>query len=149
MNNSFSPEDIEFQQEVRAFFKEQFTDELRQRVELANDTKNVAVEWQTKLNDKGWVAVDWPVELGGTGWSPVQKFIYETERCNAGAPDVVPFGLKMVAPVIYTFGNLTAGLRMIRAGSISITTGAVTRLGVIRVQIMGVRKYVNTFLTMP
>lgn len=105
MNNSFSAEDLEFQQEVRSFFKEEFTEDLQERVRLANDPKNVAIEWQTKLYKKGWVALDWPKELGGTGWSSVQKFIYETERCDAGAPDVVPFGLKMVGPVIYTFGN--------------------------------------------
>jgi alkylation response protein AidB-like acyl-CoA dehydrogenase len=105
MNNLFSAEDLEFQQEVRSFFKEQFTDDLHERVRLGNDSKNVAVEWQTKLYKKGWVALDWPKELGGTGWNAVQKFIYENERCLAGAPDVVPFGLKMVGPVIYTFGN--------------------------------------------
>jgi alkylation response protein AidB-like acyl-CoA dehydrogenase len=54
---------------------------------------------------KGWIAPDWPVEYGGTGWSSTQKYIYETERGLAGIPDVIPFGLKMVAPVIYTFGT--------------------------------------------
>ena len=105
MNNSFSDADLEFQKEVRAFFKSEFTDDLRDRIRLGNDITGSAIEWQTKLYNKGWVALDWPTEYGGTGWSAVQKFIYETERCNAGAPDVVPFGLKMVAPVIYTFGN--------------------------------------------
>ncbi|MFT5611506.1 MAG: alkylation response protein AidB-like acyl-CoA dehydrogenase [Polaribacter sp.] len=105
MNNLFSAEDLEFQQEVRTFFKEEFTDDLLERVRLGNDSKNVAIEWQTKLYKKGWVALDWPKELGGTGWNAVQKFVYENERCLAGAPDVVPFGLKMVGPVIYTFGN--------------------------------------------
>ena len=105
MNNSFSEADIKFQQEVRNFFAEEFNDDLRDRIRSGNDVKNSAVEWQTKLFNKGWVAIDWPTEYGGTDWSPVQKFIYETERCNAGAPDVVPFGLKMVAPVIYTFGS--------------------------------------------
>ncbi|MBK4738735.1 acyl-CoA dehydrogenase family protein [Noviherbaspirillum pedocola] len=42
---------------------------------------------------------------GGTGWSMTQRFIFESERPAAGAPNVVPFGLKMVDTVIYTFGN--------------------------------------------
>ncbi|NNC98584.1 MAG: pimeloyl-CoA dehydrogenase large subunit [Gammaproteobacteria bacterium] len=105
MNNSFSTEDLEFQQRVRAFFAKDFTDDLRDRVRSGNDVKNSAIEWQKKLFDRGWVAPDWPAEYGGTGWSAVQKFIFESERCSAGAPDVVPFGLKMVGPVIYTFGN--------------------------------------------
>ncbi len=105
MDNNFSSEDLEFQQEVRAFFERAYTPELRQKIETAKDYKSAIVEWQNKLNEQGWFAVDWPVEVGGTGWTPVQKFIFETERCDAGAPDVVPFGVKMVAPVIFTFGN--------------------------------------------
>jgi len=105
MDNSFSSADLEFQQEVRAFFKSEFTEELRQRTQEGGNVKETMVEWQKKLHARGWVATDWPVEYGGTGWTPVQKFIYEAERCAAGAPDVVPFGLKMVAPVIFTFGN--------------------------------------------
>ncbi|MEM7358294.1 MAG: acyl-CoA dehydrogenase family protein [Pseudomonadota bacterium] len=105
MNNSFSAEDLEFQKEVREFFATEFTDDLRERAKLGSQVKEVATEWQRKLYEKGWIALDWPKELGGTGWTAVQKFIFENERCNAGAPDVVPFGLKMVGPVIFSFGN--------------------------------------------
>lgn len=105
MDNNFSSADLEFQQEVREFFKSAYTPEMQEKVESGEDHKSVAIEWQNKLNAQGWFAVDWPVEVGGTGWTPVQKFIFETERCEAGAPDVVPFGVKMVAPVIFTFGN--------------------------------------------
>ncbi|MFT6098690.1 MAG: alkylation response protein AidB-like acyl-CoA dehydrogenase [Arenicella sp.] len=93
MDNNFSSADLEFQQEVRAFFKSAYTPELQEKVESGEDHKSVVIEWQKKLNDQGWFAVDWPVEVGGTGWTPVQKFIFETERCEAGAPDVVPFGV--------------------------------------------------------
>lgn len=105
MDNTFSPADLEFQQEVREFFSNEFTQDLKARVQDGFDVKGTRVEWQQKLFHKGWVAPGWPKEMGGTGWSPVQKFIFETERCEAGAPDVVPFGLKMVAPVIIHFGN--------------------------------------------
>jgi len=105
VDNSFSPQDLEFQQEVREFFASAFSSDLRARIESGIDVKGVAVEWQTKLYDKGWAAPGWPVEYGGTGWTPVQKFIFETERCEVGAPDTLPFGLNMVAPVIFTFGN--------------------------------------------
>ena len=57
------------------------------------------------MHDKGWIAPNWPVEYGGTGWNATQQFIYETERAAAGVRDVVPFGLKMVGPVIYAFGT--------------------------------------------
>jgi alkylation response protein AidB-like acyl-CoA dehydrogenase len=77
----------------------------RQADNHSSDYKSSIVAWQKKLHAKGWIAPDWPVEYGGTGWSSTQKYIYETERGLAGIPDVIPFGLKMVAPVIYTFGT--------------------------------------------
>ncbi len=57
------------------------------------------------MYQKGWAAVNWPVELGGTGWTHIQKYIFANEMAQANAPDMVPFGVKMVAPVIYTFGT--------------------------------------------
>ncbi len=63
------------------------------------------VRWQKLLHKKGWAGINWPVEYGGTGWTPVQKYIFATEEANANAPLVIPFGLSMVGPVIYTFGN--------------------------------------------
>ncbi|MFT4826354.1 MAG: alkylation response protein AidB-like acyl-CoA dehydrogenase [Cryomorphaceae bacterium] len=67
--------------------------------------KSAIVDWQKRLNAKGWIAPGWPAEHGGTGWNSTQKFIFETERASAGVRDVVPFGLTMVGPVIIDFGN--------------------------------------------
>lgn len=105
MDNRFSVADLEFQQEVREFFTSEFTDDYRQRIAQGNDYKRALIDWQKKLYERGWIAPDWPVEHGGTGWNPVQKFIFEAERCAVGAPDTVPFGLTMVAPVIMSFGS--------------------------------------------
>lgn len=105
MDTSFAPEDIAFRDEVRAFFDEHYTDELRARMEDSVAYREAIIDWQRILNNKGWVAPGWPVDQGGTGWTPTQNFIYETERAARGIRDVIPFGLKMVAPVIYTFGN--------------------------------------------
>lgn len=107
MDINFSAEDIAFREEVRDFFAKEFDSEAstRQADNHSSDYKSSIVAWQKKLHAKGWIAPDWPVEYGGTGWSSTQKYIYETERGLAGIPDVIPFGLKMVAPVIYTFGT--------------------------------------------
>lgn len=105
MDTSFAPEDLAFRDEVRAFFDEHYTDELRGRMDDAKGYREAIVDWQRVLNKQGWVAPNWPVEHGGSGWTPTQNFIYESERAAAGIPDVIPFGLKMVGPVIYTFGN--------------------------------------------
>jgi len=105
VDTKLSPEDISFRDEVQAFLKEAFTDELALQVNNSKTFKAGQVEWQKRLAAKGWAAPGWPAEHGGAGWSVTQSFIYETERSRAGAPDVVPFGLKMVAPVIYGFGS--------------------------------------------
>ena len=105
MDTSFSPEDNAFRAEVAAFFDEAFSDDLRARLKDSKHYKDAIVEWQQKLYEKGWIAPNWPVEHGGTGWTPTQMFIYDSERSARGIPNTVPFGLSMVAPVIYTFGN--------------------------------------------
>lgn len=107
MDINFSAEDLAFRDEVRDFFATEFDADTAHKLSGVQtaDYKPAIVSWQKKLNAKGWIAPGWPKEYGGTGWSATQKFIYETERGAAGIPDVVPFGLKMVAPVIFTFGT--------------------------------------------
>ncbi len=107
MDINFSAQDLEFRDEVRQFFANEYkpTQVIPEGVKPEDDYKDAMIRWQKKLYAKGWIAPGWPKEYGGTGWTVTQKFIYETERGAAGIPDVVPFGLKMVAPVIYTFGT--------------------------------------------
>ena len=107
MDIKFSAQDLAFRDEVRDFFASEYDGAIAEQMSGAQGTdyKDGIVAWQKKLHAKGWIAPGWPTEYGGTDWSATQKFIYETERGLAGIPDVVPFGLKMVAPVIYTFGN--------------------------------------------
>jgi len=107
MDTSFTAEDNAFAEEVRAFFAEAWDEDIQAR--LNSDDKTVfraaMIEWHKRLHAKGWVAPNWPVEHGGTGWTDTQAFIFESERAAAGVRDVLPFGLKMVGPVIYAFGN--------------------------------------------
>lgn len=105
MDTRFSEADIAFRDEVRAFFAEAWTDELKQKCGNHRTMKDGLFEWQKKVNEKGWLAPGWPVEHGGTGWSVTQTFIYNSERAAAGIPDVIPFGVVMVAPVIIAYGN--------------------------------------------
>lgn len=105
MDIQFTQEDLAFRDEVRAFLKANLTDEIKKAVVGGHLEKEPMVEWQKILYKQGWVAPNWPKEYGGTGWNITQKFIFENECADAGAPAVVPFGLKMVGPVIYKFGN--------------------------------------------
>ena len=103
MDIALSAEDLAFRDEVRNFLDTEFDAEMQ--AHLKSRGSKGMVEWQQKLYAKGWVAVSWPVEHGGTGWSATQKYIWESERSLRGIPDVVPFGLVMVANVIMAFGS--------------------------------------------
>lgn len=106
MHVTFSNEEIAFRDEVRAFFRDQIPQDIhekqRQRVPLSREDQ---VRFQKALHAKGWAGYNWPVEYGGTGWSLVQKYLFQIEMADANMPVIVPFGLGMVGPIIYTYGS--------------------------------------------
>lgn len=106
MDLSFSKEELAFRDEVRAFFKESVPPAVRQKLlEGRHTSKDDLVSWQRILNKKGWAVPHWPKAYGGTGWTPAQQYIFLEELQIAPAPPPLPFGVNMVGPVIYTFGN--------------------------------------------
>jgi alkylation response protein AidB-like acyl-CoA dehydrogenase len=106
MNVDLTDDELAFQQTVRRFFAEQYPDDLRAKLDAgAPLTRDDTIRWQKILFRQGWAAVNWPVEYGGTGWSAIQKYLYYGEMAAANAPDMIPFGVKMVGPVIYYYGN--------------------------------------------
>ncbi|MDE0930987.1 MAG: acyl-CoA dehydrogenase family protein [Halioglobus sp.] len=105
MDTRLSEGDLAFQVEVRQFLTEAWDKELAATYGNIATMKEGAEEWQTRLYHKGWVAPHWPAEYGGTDWSVTQSFIYNSERAAAGAPEVLPFGVTMVASVIIAYGS--------------------------------------------
>ena len=106
MDLEFTAEERAFRDEVRGFLKERLPCEIRDKVLAGREVgRDDYLEWQRRLYQRGWGGVSWPVQFGGTGWSAVQQFIFEEESALAGAPRLIPFGLKMVAPVLMAFGS--------------------------------------------
>ena len=106
MHVSFTNEENDFQKEVNTFFNEKYPAEIKEKQNKSVPLeKDDFIRWQKTLYEQGWAAPNWPVEYGGTGWTPVQKYIFANENAKANAPAIVPFGLGMVGPVIYTYGN--------------------------------------------
>lgn len=105
MNTAFGEQDYAFQQEVRAFLDDKYTPQLEAELNDKDTMREALIRWHKILYAQGWIAPNWPKEYGGTGWNATQKYIFENEVATKGAPDVLPFGLKMVGPVIYQFGN--------------------------------------------
>jgi alkylation response protein AidB-like acyl-CoA dehydrogenase len=106
MDLNYSPEELAFRDEVQAWLRENLPDDLRQKVSSYQELgREELLRWHRILAKKGWVAPDWPVEWGGTGWNVVQRDIFEEECSYAGTPPLVPFGLRMCAPVLLRFGT--------------------------------------------
>jgi len=106
VNVAFTVEELNFKNAVRAFLEAEFPADIRAKIDgRFRLDKEDYVRWQKILYRKGWAAPNWPVEYGGTGWTAIQKYIFAEEMARVGAPEPVAFGIKMVAPVIFTYGS--------------------------------------------
>ena len=107
MDIAFTAEEQSFRDDVREFLTREIPPEIRDKVLDGSHHlhRDDFVRVQKILHAKGWGATSWPVEFGGTGWNAVQQHIFDEEQALAGCPRTVPFGLKMVAPVIMKFGS--------------------------------------------
>jgi alkylation response protein AidB-like acyl-CoA dehydrogenase len=106
MNLNFTPEELAFRQEVREFVATSLPADIQHKVlnGLILHSEDYT-RWQKILHAKGWGGAAWKPEFGGTGWTTTQQYIFEEECAAAGAPRAIPFGLKMVAPVIMQYGS--------------------------------------------
>jgi hypothetical protein len=106
MDIQFSAADRAFRDEVRSFLKDNvptsLSDKVRRNLQLEREDYLVL---HRLLHRQGWIAPAWPQEYGGPGWSLTQRYIFGEELAFANTPRVMPFGIQMVGPVIYTFGS--------------------------------------------
>lgn len=105
MNLEFSPEEVAFREEVRAFIEENYPEELKGFGSREDLSRDQFLAWHKVLGKKGWSAPAWPEKYGGTGWTSTQRYIWSEENARVDAMMPLPFGVSMVGPVIYTFGN--------------------------------------------
>ena len=106
MDLAFTPEEQKFADEVRAFVKANLPADVRDKVKNGKHLgRDDYMRWQQALGKKGWLVYTWPKKHGGPGFTPAQRYIFENICAEEYAPGIIPFGTKMVGPVIYTFGN--------------------------------------------
>jgi alkylation response protein AidB-like acyl-CoA dehydrogenase len=106
MQLEFTPAELAFREEVRAFIASHYPASVRAKqdagVELAKDDYLL---WHRIVAKQGWSVPAWPVEYGGTGWSAVQRHIWAEELQQADTAPIIAFSTNLVGPVIYTFGT--------------------------------------------
>ena len=106
MNKKIREKAQRLQDEVRRFCKEEMPAALLDKAHRHQVLdKADYVQWMQLLHAKGWVAGHWPVEHGGQEWSSLERFVFEDELARQGCPWIIPFGVKYVGPVIYSFGS--------------------------------------------
>jgi acyl-CoA dehydrogenase len=105
---NYTKEELEFRDEVRQLLRDELTSEIiagNKNTTTALGNNDAAMAWQAILNKRGWAGVAWPKEFGGTGWSSNQRYIFNSECEKAGAPKLIPLGLRMLAPVLFKYGT--------------------------------------------
>ena len=108
MDMEFTASQQAFREEVRAFLTAHLPERLRDGAaprRRYSRSPTSAASGKRILYDQGWLAYNWPAEFGGTGWSPVQRYLFEKECALADAPGLPVLGLKLLGPVVYTFGT--------------------------------------------
>jgi alkylation response protein AidB-like acyl-CoA dehydrogenase len=126
MNFQLTPELESFRQEVRDFLARKLPPELAARYRRGVRDDRDGLAWLHILHQHGWGVPYWPVEYGGTGWNAFEKFIFEDECHQADAPPPNWQGVRMVGPVVYTFGSPAQKERflpLIRTGEYLWTQG--------------------------
>ena len=106
MKLDFTPEELAFRDEVRAFLQDALPDDLRRKmINREHLGKDDTVRWQRILNARGWAVTHWPVQYGGQAWTPAQRYIFQEEMALAHAPEGSPFNVNMIGPVLCRFGT--------------------------------------------
>lgn len=96
----------DWRQEVGRFVDAHLPAELARKVELGLKLDKLDyVRWQKILYREGWFAGAWPKAFGGQGWDLHRQLVFVQEAALRNAPMIIPYGVNMLGPVLYTFGT--------------------------------------------
>jgi len=100
---SLSPSETEFRDELRSWIEANHPGPTPDGDEDGFDHR---VDWQRKLNERGWAGLTWPTEYGGGGGTLIEQSIYYEEMARARAPRTANvLGLTMGGPVVIAHGT--------------------------------------------
>jgi alkylation response protein AidB-like acyl-CoA dehydrogenase len=107
MNLEYSAAEQSFRDEIRAFIRQNLSESVAAKVlEHKRLSREDIIGWHRTLHTRGWSGPTWPREFGGPGWTAVEQHIFDEECTAAGAPPVIAFGVRMVAPVLMKYGSV-------------------------------------------
>ncbi len=121
MDFAYSPEDIAFRDELRAWLDENLPkfladwggdEDLPPGGRAGGTSSSVSrsqerrKDWQRRLNEGRWAAINWPKDWGGREATPVQNVIYAEEKARVRAPGIYNAnGIWQIGPMIIKWGT--------------------------------------------
>ena len=110
MDLSYTKEEEEFRQELRAWLDVNLPQEMRSPDFWAGKSDDeqfqIRRDWEAGKAEAGFAGIQWPTEYGGRGGTPGMKAIYDVEMVLANAPRTVnPLGLTFLAPTVMAIGT--------------------------------------------
>src|SRR6516225_156368 len=128
MEIAYTPEQERLRQELREYFGELMTPEVRAALAGGDDDLGDGQAYRSvvrQLGRDGWLALGWPAEYGGRGGTTFDQLIFTDEAARARVP--VPFlTINTVGPTIMRFGTPSQKafyLPKIAAGEIHFSIG--------------------------
>jgi alkylation response protein AidB-like acyl-CoA dehydrogenase len=108
MNFRFSPEDVAFRTEIRAFLQSEWPGGTGDASVDSDEEYETERAFERKLAERGWLTMAWPPEYGGLGATNVRQAIMK-EECTyfrapyGGGPGAQATGL--VGPAVMVHGS--------------------------------------------
>jgi alkylation response protein AidB-like acyl-CoA dehydrogenase len=99
MDLNYTPEDVAFRKQVRAWLEQNLP---RSEIKTLEDRR----AWHRKLYEAGYLGMGWPKEYGGGGARPMEQAIVADEMARANAPAPTnSLGIGIVGPTIVVHGT--------------------------------------------
>ncbi len=99
-----TPEQLALRAELRAYFAELLTDDVRRALDTEREGGEVFRSLVRRMGKDGWLGIGWPKEFGGQGRPTSDQFIFFNEVQRARAP--FPFvTLNTVGPMLMRYGT--------------------------------------------
>jgi alkylation response protein AidB-like acyl-CoA dehydrogenase len=102
----FTPEQQALRREIRDYYRQLFTPEVRAAFDEEREEMGGPVFRQLvgRMGADGWLGVGWPKEYGGQGRTAIEQFIFWDETYRARAPLPV-IAINTIGPTIMEFGS--------------------------------------------
>jgi alkylation response protein AidB-like acyl-CoA dehydrogenase len=103
---ALSADQLQIRQELRNYFSQLLTPDLRASLRAEADAEGGETYKQTvrQIGRDGWLGVGFPTEYGGRGWGAVEQYIFFEEAQTAEVP-LPLLALNTVGPAIMEYGT--------------------------------------------